>query len=147
MKRTTPLRRGAGLQCHAELSRTPWARTVPATAPARKPINPVSVKRARENRERRAMADRRWPDRREGTVMCYIPGCPLPADDLNEILPRGRGGSITDEENTIPTCRGHNEELTGSPAWAYRLGLLKHAGLCCEGRRVCARYAKGDEAA
>ena len=145
MKRTA-LRRGAGLQRHAELSRTPLARTVPALTPARKPINPVSAKRARENRERREMADRRWPDRREGTVMCYIPGCPLPADDLNEILPRGRGGSITDEENTIPTCRGHNEELTKSPAWAYRAGLLKHAGVCCEGRRVCSRYAEVDAA-
>ena len=93
------------------------------------------------------MADRRWPDRRDGTVMCYVPGCPLPADDLNEILPRGRGGSITDEENTIPTCRGHNEELTKSPAWAYRLGLLKHAGVCCQGRRVCSRYAQTGDAA
>jgi hypothetical protein len=105
-------------------------------------IRPVSAKRARENRERRAMADRLWPDRREGTVMCIVPRCPLPADDLNEILPRGRGGSITDEKNTVPTCRGHNEELTGSPAWAYRLGLLKHDGLCCQGRRACSRYAE-----
>jgi len=112
-----------------------------------KGLRAVSVKRARQNRERRAMADRRWPDRREGTVMCYIPGCPLPADDLNEILPRGRGGSITAEENTIPTCRGHNEELTKSPAWAYRLGLLKHDGVCCQGRRVCAQYAQTRDAA
>ena len=88
------------------------------------------------------MADRLWPDRREGTVMCYAPGCPLPAYDLYAILPRGRGGSITDEANVIPTCRGHNEELTKSPAWAYRLGLLKHDGVCCRGRDACSRYAE-----
>ena len=112
-----------------------------------KGLQAVSVKRARENRERRAMADRLWPDRRYGTVMCEIPWCTLPASDLNEILPRGRGGSITDEKNVIPTCRIHNEELTKSPAWAYRLGVLKHDGVCCEGRRVCAQYADGNEAA
>ena len=112
-----------------------------------KGLRAVSVKRARQNRERRAMADRRWPDRRDGTVMCYVPGCPLPADDLHEILPRGRGGSITDEENTVPTCRDHNEELTKSPAWAYRLGVLKHDGVCCQGRDACSQYAEGGEAA
>jgi hypothetical protein len=99
----------------------------PVPAPPRKRINPVSDKRRAENRERRAMADRRWPDRRDGTVMCAKPGCGHPADDLHEILPRGRGGSITDEENTIPLCRQHNEELTLEPAWGYELGLLKHS--------------------
>lgn len=109
-------------------------------------IRQVSRKRARENRQRAAMADRRWPDRRDGTVMCIVPWCPLPADDLHEILPRGRGGSITDEENTVPTCRGHNGELTESPEWGYRLGLLKHDGLCCRGRDACERYAEGGAA-
>lgn len=109
-------------------------------------INPVSGKRRVENRERRAMADRRWPDRRDGTVMCTVPGCG-PADDLHEILPRGRGGSITDEDNTAPVCRQHNEELTLEPPWGYQLGLLKHSGLCCQDRAVCAQYAPPGEAA
>ena len=111
-----------------------------------KGLSAVSAKRARQNRERRAMADRRWPDRRDGTVMCVVPRCPLPADDLHEILPRGRSGSITEEENTVPTCRRHNEELTKSPAWGYRAGLLKHDGVCCQGRTVCSQYAEGDAA-
>ena len=79
--------------------------------------------------------------------MCAVPDCGRPADDLHEILPRGRGGSITDEKNTVPTCRQHNEELTKSPAWAYRLGLLKHDGVCCQGHDVCSQYAEGGEAA
>ena len=133
MKRTTPLRRGAGLQRHAELSRTPWARTVPATAPPRQPIKPVSVQRQAENRVRRAMADRLWPDRREGTVMCGCgrPECQRPADDLHEPLSRARGGSITDEGNAIPLSRHCHDEITFRPEselqWAYDAGLLVHS--------------------
>jgi len=102
----------------------------PSRAPARKSIRKVSAKRARENRERVAMADERWPDRREGTVMCAVPGCG-PADDLHEVLTRARGGSITDPENTVPLCRQHNHDLAQKPEselqWAYDLGLLKHS--------------------
>ena len=93
----------------------------------RTPIKPVSTRRARENRQRAAMADRLWPDRREGTVMCEVPWCTLPADDVHEPLTRARGGSITDEANARATCRGHNDELTLEPEWGYRLGFLKHS--------------------
>jgi hypothetical protein len=127
------------------VKRTPLARSTALERRTR--ISPVSSRRRRENRARAVMADARWPDRRDGTVPCGIPGCPRPADDLGEILPRGRGGSITDEDNTMPQCRPHNEELTGSPAWAYRLGVLKHDGLCCRGRRVCSRYEETGDAA
>lgn len=146
----TPLRAHTGLQASG-----PWSRTVPllsaggtgkSTATGRL-INPVSDKRVAENRERRAMADRRWPDRRDGTVLCAVSFCDRPADDLHEILPRGRGGSITDEENTKPVCRQHNEEITRGPDWAYREGLIKHDGLCCQGRKVCSRYAEAGEVA
>jgi len=102
-----------------------------SAATRRAQLRPVSKKRARENRERAAMADRLWPDRREGTVMCAVPRCPQRADDLNEILPRGRGGSITDEANCIPLCRPHHEVITFTPdselEWAYSLGLKKHS--------------------
>jgi hypothetical protein len=93
----------------------------------RTPIKTVSLKRARQNRERAAMADRLYPDRREGTVMCAVPWCPRLADDLHEPKTRARGGSITDEDNAQPVCRQHNEELTLEPAWGYRVGLLKHS--------------------
>ncbi len=104
MKRSKPLTRTAGL-----------ARTGR--------LNPVSSRRQRANRERRAMADRRFPER----PRCVVPWCTRMADDLHEPLTRARGGSITDEENTVPVCRQHNEELTMDPAWGYELGLLKHS--------------------
>ena len=99
------------------------------------------------------MADRRWPDRRDGTVLCAVweamqpDWCDRRASDLHEILPRGRSGSIVADENTTPTCRPCNEALTGSPEWGYRLGFLKHDGVCCEGRRACSRYEQPGEAA
>ena len=89
-----------------------------------KRLRVVSAKRARENRERRAMARQRFP---EMNPCCIVPWCTRMADDLHEILTRARGGSITDEENTVPVCRQHNEELTLEPAWGYDLGLLKHS--------------------
>jgi len=93
----------------------------------------VSKKRAAENRERAAMADRLWPDRREGTVMCGCgrPECHRRADDLHEPLSRARGGSITDEANAIPLARECHDEITFKPeselGWAYDLGLLVHS--------------------
>lgn len=153
MDRNVPLKRATPLTA-SRLSPVPGpvrlgtGKTQVKNAAARKTgLAPVSSKRARENRERAKMADRRWPDRRDGTVMCGVPGCTRPADDLGEILPRGRGGSITDEENTMPQCRSHNEELTKSPGWAYRLGVLKHDGLCCRGRKSCERYSQDGEVA
>lgn len=108
-------------------------------------MRPVSLKRQRENRERAAMADRLWPDRRDGTVMCGCgrPECSRRADDGHEILTRARGGSITDGANVRPLSRHCHDEIQLGPDWAYRAGLLKHDGLCCQGRDVCERYADG----
>lgn len=87
-------------------------------------IRTVSKKRAALNRQRRKMADARWPER----PMCAVPGCTRLADDLHEILSRARGGSITDPENTAPLCRPHHNEITDTePEWAYEMGLLKHS--------------------
>lgn len=88
-------------------------------------IRAVSKKRAALNRERRKMAEARWPD---GPPMCAVPECNRPADDLHEILSRARGGSITDPANTAPLCRPHHTVITDTePAWAYSLGLLRHS--------------------
>ena len=154
MKRTQ-LRRGTGLKRNTAsrgpifpAAGTPASPSARKTA-ARKPIKPVSDKRRAENRERRAMADRIWPDRREGTVMCGCgrPECQRPADDLHEPLSRARGGSITDEGNVIPLSRHCHDEITLGPDWAYRAGLIKHNGLCCQGRPACSRYAQQGDAA
>lgn len=49
--------------------------------------------------------------------------------------------SVAGDDSRGYRWRG-NEELTKSPAWAYRLGLLKHDGVCCQGRKVCSQYAE-----
>jgi len=107
-------------------ARTPLARTRGLAA--------VSRKRAAENRERRAMADRLWPDRREGTVMCGCgrPECHRRADDLHETLSRARsGGDITNPDLWVPLARECHDEITFKPeselGWAYDCGLLIHS--------------------
>lgn len=139
--RTSPLPPGPPPVRRASLNRSPLQQDgQPLQRDTR--IPPVSRKRARENRQRAAMADRRWPDRRDGTVMCGCgrPECHRRADDLHELLSRARGGSITDEANTVPLARECHAEITLGPDWAYKAGLIKHDAPCCEGHTVCARY-------
>lgn len=146
LRRVVPLRQGAPLQSRTPLAvRVPLARNVP--------VRRVSASRQRENRERAKMADRRWPGRREGTVMCECgrPECSRRADDLHETLSRARsGGSITDPRIWKPLSRACHDEVTFRPeselGWAYRNGVLKHDALCCRGRDACERYAEGGAA-
>ena len=88
------------------------------------PLPKQSKKRQRENRERRAMANALFPD---GRPACVVPWCGCLADDLHEPLTRARRGPITDPDNAVPTCRGHNDELTHEPDWGYDLHLLVHS--------------------
>jgi len=143
-----PLRRKSRMR-RASADRAATGAVVRSAATGRQPIARVSKKRAAENRERAAMADRLWPDRRDGIVMCGCgrPDCNRRADDLHEPLSRARGGSITDGANARPLSRHCHDEITLGPDWAYEAGLLKHDGLCCQGRKVCARYAEAGEVA
>jgi hypothetical protein len=125
MERRVPLKRTA-LKPGGSLKRSRLSRS--------KRLSPVSVKRQAENRERRAMADLLWPDRREGTVMCGCgrPVCNRRADDLHETLSRARsGGVITDPSIWVPLSRECHEEITFRPeselGWAYDAGLLIHS--------------------
>jgi hypothetical protein len=92
-----------------------------------KGLRAVSAKRARQNRERRAMVAALYPERPH----CARHGCPSMADDLHEPLTRARGGSITDPDNQVPLCRPCHDEVTFAPestlGWAYDAGLLKHS--------------------
>ena len=98
---------------------------VPGEPPVRHaPLPQVSRKRARENRQRRAMADQQWPD---GRPRCVVPWCKRLADDLHEPLTRARGGSITDPDNAVPLCRPCHDEIGDEPGWAYDLVLLAHS--------------------
>lgn len=113
------------------LARKPWSPAVPLLsgdlAGTRKPIKPVSDKRRAENRERRAMIKRLYPDRPH----CARPACTRLADDIHEPLTRARGGSITDPGNQVPLCRTCHDEITFRPEselqWAYDVGLLRHS--------------------
>ena len=108
------------------MKRTPLARTSslkPGGSLARSTgIRRVSAKRARENRERKAMATAAGLTAASSRV-CVVPWCPRLADDLHEPLTRARGGSITDEDNTVPVCpaaqRGTDPRTRmGDMSWA-----------------------------
>ena len=119
-----PLRRKTPLRSTSVLTaRTPLRKSQGRHAR----IKPVSGKRRAENRERRKMADEVFGNR----PLCAIkwgPGCTVWADDLDEILSRGRGGSITDPANTNPACRWCHTQKTGNPAEAERRGFLLPSG-------------------
>lgn len=118
MKRT-PISRGT-----KSLKRTPMARGESRLSRAT-PIRQQSTKRQRENRERKAMVRKLWPDMEPA---CIVAGCVRLADDVHEPLTRGRGGSITDPDNAVPICRPHHDDVTfGEPEWAYEQGLLIHS--------------------
>ena len=148
LRRKTPLGRTVPLERTGGLASVTPLRAY-TTLQRGGPIRPVSDKRRAENRKRAAMADRLWPDRREGIVMCGCgrPECNRRADDGHEILTRARGGSITDETNVIPLARECHGEIQLGPDWAYAAGLLRHSGLCCHGRAVCSQYADAGDAA
>ena len=111
------------------LHREPLAEVITITGgarvvPLRKPIRAASKRRARVNRQRAAMADRLWPDRREGTVLCAgRPGCTARAEDLHEPRFRSRLGSITDPDNGRPVCRACHLWIHTHEVEAARLGL------------------------
>jgi 5-methylcytosine-specific restriction endonuclease McrA len=134
LSRTKPMKPGKPLRRKTPL-KTRAAGMFGPGVPLRRPqgkharLKPVSDKRRAENRERRAMKERRWPNGER--PHCARPGCPRLADDLHEILTRARGGSITDEANCIPLCRPDHDAITFRPEseldWAYSLGLLRHS--------------------
>jgi hypothetical protein len=142
LKARTPMSRGKGLEAGGPLKRTAG---LPQGGPLerRARLAPVSDKRRRENRERRAMAAALWPERPLCVVYVLSQGNPgvIPdeviarcgrwADDVHEPFTRARGGGIADPENAVAPCRPCHEEVTFRPEseldWAYDLGLLKHS--------------------
>lgn len=111
-------------------------------------IPPVSAKRRRENRERRAMITATFGS---GQPLCAVwlliqpEWCTQWADDAHEPLTRARRGSITDPGNCRPLCRTCHDMVTFRPEseipWAYQFGILRHSWLCCQGRTVCSQYS------
>lgn len=115
--RRTPLKRGKQLERKAPLRSS-------SNLERHAPLAKQSKKRQAENRQRRAMKNAMFPD---GRPACVVPWCDQWADDLHEPLTRARVGSIVEPDNAVPTCRGHNQELTEEPAWGYKLHLLVHS--------------------
>ena len=85
-------------------------------------INPVSKKRASLNILRRSFVKKILNDR----MMCEarIHGCTYMPTDVHEILTRGRGGSIIDENNVLALCRNCHHFITNEPAWAKENGFV-----------------------
>ena len=101
--------------------------------PVRKRLRPVSPKRAKVNAIRKAEARRVYGER----PVCFacVPwqlvgidrdrtGCDGWATDLHELLPRGRGGSITDMDNCRPVSRACHDFAHANPELAEAAGLL-----------------------
>jgi hypothetical protein len=124
LKRYTRLESGGPIQRKTEMPRGDGFKSTANSLERTASLPKQSKKRQRENRERHAMKNAMFP---EGRPACIVPWCELLADDLHEPLTRARGGSITEPDNAVPTCRGHNSELTEEPAWGYELELLVHS--------------------
>lgn len=80
----------------------------------------VSKKRARQQRERRKLAQR-FHD--APACVGRLVGCAGLAVDLHEVLSRARGGSITDLDNVVPLCRPCHDYVTTHPDAAESVGL------------------------
>lgn len=57
-----------------------------------------------------------------------LPDCTGLADTVHELLPRGRGGSITDPSNCVPACATCNDDASNRYITeAQDRGLLRHS--------------------
>lgn len=97
----------------------------------RKRVNPVSERRAAENVERRAAAMAKW-GRYPDCQLCQplrdhgvSTGCSGKADDLDEMLRRSAGGSITDLDNCRPVGRRCHDWIGSHPREAIEWGLVQ----------------------
>lgn len=114
LRSVTPLRRFTVLQGGGELER-------------RTPLRPRSAKLAKVYRLERIPLVRTML---AGQPLCLLnlPGCTGLADTVHELLPRGRGGSITDPDNCVPACRTCNDNASNAHiAIAQERGLLRHS--------------------
>lgn len=96
---------------------------------ARKRVKPVSDRRAAENVERRAAAMEKW-GRHPDCELCQplrdhgvVTGCSGRADDLDEVLRRSAGGSITDMDGARPVGRRCHRWATEHPQQMRSWGL------------------------
>lgn len=85
-------------------------------------VRQVSSRRAAQNRLRAKIARDLGPQR------CQWPeGCTRVADDWDEILTRGRGGSPTDLANALFLCRFHHDVKHAHPVASEAMGIMPSA--------------------
>lgn len=85
----------------------------------RSKINPVSKKRARENREYLRLKR----DYLEANMDCFIPFCSEMATDIHHM--RGRVGTLlTDTQYFRSVCRLHHDKIHQNPEWAREQGYM-----------------------
>ena len=103
-------------------------------------INPVSKKRASLNILRRSFVKKILNDR----MMCEarIQGCTYMPTDVHEILTRGRGVSIIDENNVLALCRTCHHFITNEPAWAKENGFVVSWSINMEADLAAAERAR-----
>lgn len=89
------------------------------------PVNPKSDKRKAEDRLRAVVLERLRRERGRCEAEC-VRHCTGEPQDGHEIHTRGRGGSITDENNILMVCRPCHDEITLNPAWAHMAGFVIH---------------------
>ena len=98
-----------------------------------KPPRKVSVKRAKQNRERTKVIKEilRYRSHCEAGPKIVAADrrhfCRVTPDDVHEPLTRARGGSITDPDNMVLVCRPCHDWIHNNPALAKEVGLLKSA--------------------
>lgn len=99
----------------------------PSVAMKRKKLNPASNKRKKQFSERkevrRIVLTRDMLQCRAKYLVSFIE-CHGPLD-VDEIVPRGRGGDWLDIDNCQVLCRAHHTWKHDHPAEAERLGLTK----------------------
>jgi hypothetical protein len=131
VNRNVPLRSRTGLKPGGPLAR-------------KTRLKPRSAKTAARYVTRRAIVAELFAE----PSICEVPWCTLIATDPHEPLTRARGGDILDREQIRKVCHPHNVMFASAEEpWMYELGFLRHSWLCCQGRRVCAQYARDGEAA
>ena len=92
----------------------------------RRRVRPMSDKRRAELAARREC--REVVLERDGGCVAArhgVAGACRGALEVHEIVTRARGGSITDPSNCVALCGEHHEWVTGHPAEAHTVGLVR----------------------
>ena len=104
------------------MKRTPLKRKTPLKRTGS--LAPVSKKRAKTNRQRRAFVKEELENRR--FCEAKIAGCCMRySTEIHEPIPRSLGGSILDRANSVAICRPCHRWVHDNVGEAQKLGLLK----------------------